>query len=133
MKKLIEYEFNYISLSSSRRDEDNVSDFDKYESNLIKQDESLFLQSNMNCKETMNRLIAQYGPFDSWIVDFYKDRLKNDKGVIINSFQRQLIFNMFYKDFFVLIIASINFWNIYLLKICQHLFALVVKNIIVLN
>ena len=39
---LYEYidEFNFISLSSSRRDEDNVSDFDKYESNLIKQDES---------------------------------------------------------------------------------------------
>lgn len=35
----IEYEFNYIPLSSSKRDEDNVSDFDKYESNLIKQDE----------------------------------------------------------------------------------------------
>ena len=30
---------NYISLSSSKRDEDNLSDFDKYESNLIKQDE----------------------------------------------------------------------------------------------
>ncbi len=35
----IEYEFNYISLSSSKKDEDNASDFDRYESNLIKQDE----------------------------------------------------------------------------------------------
>ena len=98
---LYEYidEFNFISLSSSRRDEDNVSDFDKYESNLIKQDESLFLQSKMNCEETMKRIETVYGTTDQWELDFYKDRLKDDKGVIINGFQKQLIFNMFYKDF----------------------------------
>jgi hypothetical protein len=95
----IEYEFNYIPLSSSKRDEDNVSDFDKYESNLIKQDESLYLQSKMNCEETMSRIDTIYGPFDQWELDFYKERLKNEKGVIINGFQKQMIFNMFYKDF----------------------------------
>lgn len=47
----------------------------------------------------MNRVVAQYGPFSKWEVDFYKDRLKNDKGVVINSFQMKLIFNMFYKYF----------------------------------
>ena len=99
MKYPIEYEFNYIPLSSSRRDEDNVSDFDKYESNLIKQDESLFIQSKMNCEETMRRIDTIYGPFDPYEIEFYRERLRNDKGTIINSFQRQLIFNMFYKDF----------------------------------
>ena len=95
----IEYEYNYIPLSSSKRDEDNVSDFDKYESNLIKQDESLFIQSKMNCEETMSRIDTIYGPFDQWEIDFFKQRLKNEKGVIINGFQKQMIFNMFYKDF----------------------------------
>ena len=95
----IEYEYNYISLSSSRRDEDNVSDFDKYESSLCKQDESLFIQSKMNCEDTMNRVNAIYGPYDQWEIGFYKDRLTNDSGYIINNFQKTLIFNMFFKDF----------------------------------
>lgn len=95
----IEYEFNYISLSSSKRDEDNVSDFDKYEANLVKQNEALYLQSKINCEETVSRIDSLYGPFDEWEISFYQERLKNDKGVIINSFQKQLIFNMFYKEF----------------------------------
>ena len=95
----IEYEYNYISLSSSRRDEDNVSDFDKYESSLCKQDESLFVQSKMNCEDTMNRIDAIYGPYDRWKIGFYKDRLLNDNGNIINGFQKRLIFNMFFKEF----------------------------------
>ena len=99
MKITIEYEFNYISLSSSKRDEDNLSDFDKYESNLIKQDESLYLQSKINCEETMNRIDTIYGPFDEWELSFYRDRLKKNNGIIINSFQKQMIFNMFYKEF----------------------------------
>lgn len=95
----IEYEYNYIALSSSRRDEDNVSDFDKYESSLCKQDESLFIQSKMNCEDTMNRINAIYGPYDQWEIEFYKNRLKTDSGYITNNFQRTLIFNMFMKNF----------------------------------
>ena len=53
----------------------------------------------MNCEETMKRIETVYGTTDQWELDFYKDRLKDDKGVIINGFQKQLIFNMFYKDF----------------------------------
>lgn len=47
----------------------------------------------------MNNIDALYGPFDQWMIDFYKERLKNEKGVIINSFQKQMIFNLFYKMF----------------------------------
>ena len=35
---MIKYEFNYTILSSSHRDEDLNSDFDKFESYLIRQD-----------------------------------------------------------------------------------------------
>ena len=86
-------------MSSSKKDEDNASDFDRYESNLIKQDESLFIQSKMNSLETMNTIDTLYGPYDQWMIDFYKERLKNEKGVVINSFQKQMIFNLFYKMF----------------------------------
>ena len=51
----------------------------------------------MNCSETTRYLELQYGPFDRWEIEFYKERLKNERGVIINSFQKQLIFNLFYK------------------------------------
>lgn len=53
----------------------------------------------MNCEETMSRIDTIYGPFDKWEIEFYKERLKNSKGVVINGFQKQMIFNMFYKDF----------------------------------
>jgi hypothetical protein len=53
----------------------------------------------MNCEETMSRIDTIYGPFDEWELSFYRDRLKKNNGIIINSFQKQMIFNMFYKEF----------------------------------
>ena len=95
----IEYEFNYVSLSSSRRDEDNVSDFDKYESNLVRQDEGKYIQSKMNSWDTMRRINSIYGPFDKWEIEFYRNRLANADGVVVNRFQMQLVFNLFLKEF----------------------------------
>lgn len=95
----ISYEFNYISLSSSKRDEDNVSDFDKFESNLIKQNEALFLQMQCNSSETMKSIEAQFGPFDMEEVMFYKEQLSGHKGHPVQNFQKYLIFNLFYKYF----------------------------------
>lgn len=98
----IEYEFSYIPLSSSKKDEDNSSDFDKYESNLIKQNESLLIQSNVNGYESVKNIEAKFGPFDDKEIAFYIDRLKDNKDVEYfptNSFQKQLIFNLFGKYF----------------------------------
>lgn len=47
----------------------------------------------------MDTIISKYGPFDPWEIEFYQKRLKNEKGNVINSFQKQLIFNLFYKYF----------------------------------
>lgn len=66
---------------------------------MVKQSEALFIQSKMNTEETMRTIDVNLGPFDPWEINFYYNRLKNDTGVIINSFQKQLIFNMFYKYF----------------------------------
>ena len=41
----IEYEYSFVSLSSSRRDEDLNSEFDKFESFLSKADEALLVQN----------------------------------------------------------------------------------------
>lgn len=53
----------------------------------------------MNSLETMKTIDTLYGPYDQWMIDFYKERLKNERGVVINSFQKQMIFNLFYKMF----------------------------------
>ena len=96
----IAYEFSYIALSTSKRDnEDNASDFDRYEANLTKADESLYLASKTNYQYIMKTIEKEWGPFDQNEVNFYIKELKNDNGEVINGFQKQLVFNLFYKYF----------------------------------
>lgn len=96
----ISYEYNFIPLSSSNRDENNISDFDKHESNLIKQNEALYLQMKCNAYETMRKIEEQFGPFDMREVIFYKNELStNERNHPVNKFQKQLVFNLFYKYF----------------------------------
>ena len=96
----IKYEFAYVPLSSSSRDADNNSELDKYESFLVKQNEALFLQNKCNCQKTMEMITLMYGPFPDEQVEYYMKRLEeNDSDTIINEFQKNLIFNLFYKYF----------------------------------
>ena len=78
----------------------NNSEYDKYESFLVKQNESLFLQNKVNANQTMKQIEQLFGPFPQEEIDYYIQRLEeNDSDTIINSFQRNLIFNLFYKYF----------------------------------
>ena len=96
----IAYEFSYIPLSTSKRDnEDNASDFDRYEANLTKADESLYLASKTNYQYVMKSIEREWGPFDPNEIKFYMNNLKNENGEYINGFQKQLVFNLFYKYF----------------------------------
>ena len=96
----IQYEYSYVVLSSSKRDgEDNSSDFDKFESNLAKADESKYLQNNFNYTHTMDQIEKKWGPFDPKELRFVKKELRNESGNIINNFKKQLVFNLFYKYF----------------------------------
>lgn len=89
-----------MSLSSSKREgEDASSEFDQYESGVILQNEGLSAQAKINCKLTMEMINRKYGPFDQKEIDFYKERLKTETGIMINRFQRELIYNIFYKMF----------------------------------
>ena len=90
------YEYDFIKLSSSRRDEDNVSEFDKFESFLTKRNEALYLQNKVNAQETMKTLELMYGKIDQKVIDFYIYQLGDN---VINGFQKILIFNLFYKYF----------------------------------
>jgi hypothetical protein len=95
----ITYEYSFVSLSSSRRDEDQNSEFDKFESMLTKADESLYLQNKVNCEDTMKYIEMKFGPFSQEEIDFYRRELSKDGKFIINDFQKELVFNLFYKFF----------------------------------
>ena len=95
----IRYEYQFSQISSSNRDEDMNSDFDRYESYLIRQNESLYLQAKCSAQETMNFIENKFGPFDEDEIQYYIKNLENDSGNIINEFQKNMVFNLFYKYF----------------------------------
>ena len=47
----------------------------------------------------MKKIEEMWGPFSRDEVEFYKNEMKNINGEVINIFQRQLVFNLFYKYF----------------------------------
>ena len=88
---------------------DQNSEWDKFESLQVRANESLHLQNDANAHSTMKRIEYLFGPFREEEIEFYKERLKNDDGEIVNGFQKNLIFNLFYKMFGVPMSAySIN-------------------------
>lgn len=96
----IGYEYSFISLSNSKRDEDNTSEFDKYETFQIKADEALYVQNKVNSQSTMELIESKWGPFEKEEVEFYYNRLSTEAGeFIMNSFQKNLVFNLFYSYF----------------------------------
>ena len=57
----------------------------------------------------MNQIKLMYGPFDQDEIEFYKSRLSDSGKCTVNSFQRDLIFNLFFKFFGdVMALNSIN-------------------------
>lgn len=95
----ISYEYSLISLSSSKRDEDNNSEFDKFEAHSTKENEALYIQNKVNCQETMKLIELKYGPFEQDEINFYIKELTRENKIVINSFQKRLIFSLFYKYF----------------------------------
>ena len=96
----IGYDKAYTSLSSSMRDESEASEMDKFESYLSKSDESLFIQNKVNAEYTMKSIKAMFGPFDEDEIRYYNTKLiGNSNSSIIHPFQKELIYNIFYKYF----------------------------------
>ena len=58
----------------------------------------------------MEKIEQQWGPFNQDEIEFFKKELRNENGEIINGFQKQLIFNLFFKYFGDT--ASINAINV---------------------
>ena len=75
------------------------SEFDKFESSTTKADASLMMQAQIASEETMKLIRMKYGPFDQDEINFFKRRLAENGEVKINSLQKMLVFNLFYRFF----------------------------------
>lgn len=95
----IAYEYNFVPLSTSNRDEDGNSDFDRFESYLTKADESLYLLNKVSSDQTMKNIELVFGPFDDKEIDFYIKELSKNNGQVITQFQKELLFYIFYQYF----------------------------------
>ena len=76
-----------------------TSEFDKFESFLQKCDESLLVHNSCACSAAMEQIRMNFGPFDEDEIQFYKRRLSDGDKCTINGFQRDLLFNLFFKYF----------------------------------
>jgi hypothetical protein len=97
--RLIDYGYKLSSISSSDRDEDSNSQADKFEAHLSKIDESLVIQSKVNCEETMKRIKSEFGAPTEGEINFYIKSIQQGGKPIKNSFQFTLVTYIFMKWF----------------------------------
>ena len=94
----IPYEFQFSKLSSSRRDDEQNSEFDRYEALLNKKDEAIILQNKVSANQVVETAELLYGPFSKEEIMHYKLKLQKNNTPVINTLQKQLIGYLFYKD-----------------------------------
>lgn len=97
--RLIDYGYKLSSISSSDRDEDSNSQADKFEAHMDKIDESLVIQTKVNCEETMNRIRKEFGTPSEAEINYYIWMLQYGGKSIKNSFQFNLVTYPFMKWF----------------------------------
>lgn len=95
----VPYEYSFVVLSSSIRDDDNNSECDKFEAHASKLNEAILIQTLTNCSTTMKRIEIKYGPFDEREIKFYYEQLSRNGKLIVNSLQKTLITYLFAKEF----------------------------------
>lgn len=95
----IRYEYPFCKMSSSKRDADQNSEYDRYEARLNKKDEALAMQNKVSAEETVKKIEALYGPFSDAEIDHYRKKLIRDGMPVINEFQRQLVSYMYDSEF----------------------------------
>lgn len=95
----VPYEYSFVVLSSSIRDDDNNSECDKFEAHAAKLNEAIMVQTLVNCKTTMDRIEVKYGPFDEREIKFYYEQMSKDGKLIVNSLQKTLVTYLFAKEF----------------------------------
>ena len=95
----VPYEFSFVVLYSSVRDDDNNSECDKFEAHAAKLNEAIMIQTLVNTKTTMERIEQKYGPFDEREIKFYYDQMCVNGKFVVNSLQNVLVKYLFDKEF----------------------------------
>lgn len=95
----IKYEFPFTRLSSSKRDSDNNSEFDKFEAGISKRNEALAMQNQVAAEETVAKIERLYGPFSDGEIEHYRKKLTRDGVPVMNPLQQQLIGYLYDKEF----------------------------------
>ncbi|MGL6099508.1 MAG: hypothetical protein ACRC0G_07770 [Fusobacteriaceae bacterium] len=93
---LFKQKFDQITSLDENRDEDGLSDFDKVEINIIKDDESKSIINDKNAQLTIVGLEKMYGKIPQDEIDFYKEHIPAEG---IKDLQRALLFYIFANDF----------------------------------
>lgn len=95
----ISYEYQFTKLSSSKRDDEQNSEYDRYEALLNKKDESIMLQNRVAAEQATRKIKTIYGPFSDDEVNHYKKKLTKNNNPVVNALQKQLLGYLYYKDF----------------------------------
>lgn len=95
----VPYEYSFVVLSSSVRDDDNNSECDKFEAHAAKLNEAILIQTLVNCSTTMERIEIKYGPFDENEIAFYYEQMSRGGKIVVNSLQKTLVTYLFAKEF----------------------------------
>ena len=94
----IQYEYQLCKLSSSKRDADQNSEYDRYEARLNKKDEGLALQNKVTAEQAVKRITMPYY-ITNREIEHYRRSLTKDGAQVINRFQHKLINYLFDKEF----------------------------------
>lgn len=94
----IKYELGLYKLSSSDRDADNNSEFDRYEASLQKRDEALALQNKVAAEQSVAAIERIYGPFYKDEITHYRKALTKGGSNVINKITSELLGYTFFKD-----------------------------------
>lgn len=95
----VPYEYSFVVLSSTIRDDDNNSECDKFEAHAVKLNEAIFIQTITNTKKTMERIELKYGPYDEKEILFYYKEMSRNGKFVVNSLQKILVDYLFAKEF----------------------------------
>lgn len=93
----ISYELSFSKLSSSKRDSDMNSEYDRFEARVNKKDSGLYLQNKVSAEQCTLYVEQLYGPFSEEEINHYKKKLTLDGAPVIHQLQKLLVGYMYYN------------------------------------
>lgn len=90
----VSFDYMFVPTTSHKSEDGKTTEADMYESKLIKEDESLYIQIIANGQRVIKFIESKFGKVTEEEINYYLDNIGS-----INSFQKQIISYLFYKYF----------------------------------